>query len=160
MPVPNPIHDTSKVSKSQLPSTCSSAGQAADCTCSIEIQIENVSSYLNDKVHTLAKSLIISYKNDPYQYTTFDITSYRKSIDPVLLYFIEQLTQSLYTKRRKLYQAEAEARETKQVRQLYILSLVLFCTNTVCSMPFHSLLTEVTLCHGGSQELVKILNRI
>ena len=46
------------------------------------------------------------------------------------------------------------------MRQLYILSLVLFCTNTVCSMPFHSLLTEATLCHGGSQELVKILNRV
>ena len=138
---------TSKVSKSQLPSTCSSAGQAADCTCSIETQIENVSSYLNDKVHTLAKSLIISYKNDPYQYTTFDITSYRKSIDPVLLYFIEQLTQSLCTKRRKFFQAEAGTRETKQVRQLYILYLVLFCTNTVCFTLYLQKLLSAMVAH-------------
>ena len=36
----------------------------------------------------------------------------------------------------------------------------MFCTNTQCSMPFHMLVTEATLCHGGTLELVKILNRI
>ena len=27
-------------------------------------------------------------------------------------------------------------------------------------MPFHSVLTEATLCHGGTHELVKLLNRV
>ena len=116
--------------------------------------------YLNNKVHKLAKILITIFQNAPQQYATFDITSYRILIDPVLLLFIEQLTQSLHTTRQKLFQNEAEVSQTKQVRQLYFLSLLLFCTNTQCSMPFHSLLTEATLCHGGEQELVKVLNRV
>ena len=62
--------------------------------------------------------------------------------------------------RRKLFECESEVLQTKQIRQLYILSLVLFSTNAQCSMPFHSLLTEATLCHGGPHELVKILNRV
>ena len=45
------------------------------------------------------------------------------------------------------------------MRQLFILSTVLFCTSTQCSV-LQTLLTEATLCHGGTQELVKILNRI
>ena len=142
------------------PQTSLSVGQECACDCSIETQIENVSSYLNDKVHKLAKALITSYQNTPQLYATFDTISYQKLIDPVLLHFIEQLTQTVRTRRRKLFQNEAEVSHTKQVRQLYILSLVLFCTNTHCSMPFHTLLTETTLCHGGTQELVKILNRV
>ena len=46
------------------------------------------------------------------------------------------------------------------MRQVYLMSTVLFCSNTQCSMPFHCLLTEAILCHGGSQELVRILNRV
>lgn len=37
---------------------------------------------------------------------------------------------------------------------------VLFCTNSQCSMPSHTIMTEATLCHGGSQELVKILSHV
>ena len=135
-------------------------GQTGACDCGIETQLENVSTYLNGKVHKLAKSLITTCQNAPQQYATFSITSYRQMIDPTLLLFIEQLTQSVRSKRRKLFQSEVDVSQTKQLRQLYIISLVLFCTNTQCSMPFHTLLTEATLCHGGTQELVKILNRV
>ena len=135
-------------------------GQTGACDCGIETQLENVSMYLNGKVHKLAKSLITTCQNAPQQYATFSITSYRQMIDPTLLLFIEQLTQSVRSKRRKLFQSEVDVSQTKQLRQLYIISLVLFCTNTQCSMPFHTLLTEATLCHGGTQELVKILNRV
>ena len=36
----------------------------------------------------------------------------------------------------------------------------MFCTNNTCSAPLHVLLTEAVLCHGGTVELVKILNRL
>ena len=48
----------------------------------------------------------------------------------------------------------------KQCTIPVLLSSLLFCTNTQCSMPLHTRVTEATLCHGGTQELVKTLNRI
>ena len=36
----------------------------------------------------------------------------------------------------------------------------MFNTNTQCSLPFHTLLTEAILCHGGSLELVRVFNRV
>ena len=114
--------------------------------------------YLNDKVHKLANTLITIYQDTPQQYTSFSIASYKHMIDPALLLFIEQLTRSVRSRRQKLFQNERDASQTKQLRQLYIIALVSFCTNTQCCMPFHSLLTEATLYHGGTQELVKILN--
>ena len=145
--------------KDTIPTT-SSTGTACTCNCGIDAQIENTATYLNNKVHEVAKTLITRYQDVPKEYTMFSISSYKQLIDPALLLFIEKLTQSVRSRRRKLFQSEADLAYTKQLRQLYIISLVLFCTNTQCSMPFHSLLTEATLCHGGTQELVKILNRV
>ena len=137
-----------------------SRSQTCAYNCGIETQIENVSTHLNAKVHELAKTLIRKYQDNPRESAAFSISSYRQLIDPALLLFIEKLTQSVRNRRRKLFQSESDLAHTKQLRQLYIISLVLFCTNTQYSMPFHSLLTEATLCHGGTHELVKILNRV
>lgn len=38
--------------------------------------------------------------------------------------------------------------------------MLLFCTNNTCSSPLHVLLTEAVLCHGGTLELIHILNRL
>ena len=103
--------------------------------------------------------VISAFQKNPQAYATFDINSYKKLIDPALLLFNEHLIQSVFT-RRKLFEHESEVLQTKQIRQLYIIALVLFSANAQCSMPFHSLLTEATLCHGGSHELVKLLNRV
>ena len=43
---------------------------------------------------------------------------------------------------------------------MFLLASILFCTNAQCSMPTHALVTEATICHRGTQELVNILNRI
>ena len=50
--------------------------------------------------------------------------------------------------------------QTKNIRQAYALCVLLFCTDTTCSMPLHILLTEAILCHGRSLELVRIMNRV
>ena len=86
--------------------------------------------------------------------------SYKETVDPTLLQFIQQVTNSMRNRRRKLFESETEVNQTKQARQLFLLASLLYCTNTQCSMPFHALLTEATLCHGGTQELVHILNRV
>lgn len=82
------------------------------------------------------------------------------TIDPVLLTFITQLTQSGRERWRKHFQEDSEILSAKRNRQFYALCVLLFCTNSTCSMPFHVILTEAVLCHGGSLELVRILNRV
>ena len=84
--------------------------------------------------------------------------SYSGLLDPVLLQFIKLLTQSVRSKRRRLFDNQCDT-HTKSMCQLFILSTILFCTNSQCST-LQTLLTEATLCYGGTQELIKILNRI
>ena len=55
---------------------------------------------------------------------------------------------------------ESEVSHTKQMWQVLLLSSLLFCTNTVFNATIQTLVTEATLCHGGTQELVKIFNHI
>jgi len=71
-----------------------------------------------------------------------------------------QVTQSVRSRKRKLFCSESEVTNTRRMRQVYLLCTLLFCANSQCCMPFHALLTEAILCHGGSQKLVRILNRV
>ena len=50
--------------------------------------------------------------------------------------------------------------ETRNTRLLYALSVLQFCTNSTCSAPLHILVTESVICHGGTLELVRVLNRL
>lgn len=60
----------------------------------------------------------------------------------------------------KLFHDESEKLTTKTIQQFYIMCVILFCTNSTCSMPLHVVLTEAILCHGGSLELARIFNRV
>ena len=96
----------------------------------------------------------------PQKYTQLNIATLRATIDPVLLHFIERVTETVRTRKRRLFPSESEAIHTKQVRQIYALCVLLFCTNTQCSMPLHIPLAEAILCHGGSLELVNRLGAV
>ena len=48
----------------------------------------------------------------------------------------------------------------KVIRQVYAMCILLFTTNHSCSMPLHVLVTDTILCHGGSLQLVRIMNRV
>ena len=109
-----------------------------------------------------AKTFVANFHDAPEKYASFSIDWLYEAVDPNLLSFIQQLTQTVHSRRRKLLINDTEITTTKRMRQAYLLCTVLFCSNTQCSMPFHCLLTEAVLCHGarGSQELVRILNRV
>ena len=123
-------------------------------------QITSVACYLNEKVHQQAKTFVASFSDIPEKYATFSIEQLYETVDPHLMRFIQQITQSVRNRRRKLFSSESEVTTTRRMHQMYLLCTVLFCANSQCSMPFHTLLTEAILCHGGSQELVRILNRV
>ena len=146
--------------KEQRVETQISKASATECQLSMQEQVGNVAHHLNGKIHQQASQLIATYQNNPKQYTLLNLETLVSGCDPVLLDFIRQLTQTVRESRRKLFHDEKEKVTTKTVRQLYILCVLLFCTNSTCSMPLHVVLTEAILCHGGSLELVRIFNRI
>ena len=137
-----------------------SKASTTECQLSMQEQVGNVAHHLNGKIHQQASQFIATYQNNPKQYTLLNLETLVSGCDPVLLDFIRQLTQIVCESRRKLFHDEKEKGTTKTVRQLYILCVLLFCTNSTCSMPLHVVLTEAILCHGGSLELVRIFNRI
>lgn len=124
-------------------------------------QIACVADYLNNRVHQQANTFLANFYDTPEKYATFSVEWFYEAIDPKLLTFILHLTQSVRCRRlqQPLLSNECQS-EVKRIRQAYLLGAILFCTNSQCSMPFHTLLTEAILCHGGSQELVRILNRV
>ena len=55
----------------------------------------------------------------------------------------------------------SSAYHTKRVRCLFLLCTMLsLCTDDRCSMPLHTLMTDVVESQGGSALLVQILNRL
>ena len=52
------------------------------------------------------------------------------------------------------------ATHTKKMRCFFLLCVLHFCTDHRCSMPLHTLLTDIVETCGGSSELVHILNRL
>ena len=48
----------------------------------------------------------------------------------------------------------------KRVRSFFLHCTILFCKDDRCSMPLHTLMTDVVESKGGSALLVQILNRL
>ena len=53
-----------------------------------------------------------------------------------------------------------EAYHVKKVRCFFLLCTILFCTDSHCSMPMHTLLTDLVESPGSSSVLVKVLSRL
>ncbi len=128
----------------------------------VEEQVQTVALYLNDKLHNRARALNASYNETPEHVASINLTSVMANTDPVLVSFLTTMTQSVRQSKRKLFHDEAAdvSVTTKTIRLLYALSVLQFCTNSMCNVPFHIVLTEAVLCHGGTLELVRILNRL
>ena len=64
--------------------------------------------------------------------------------------------------RRSLFQNKKleSGVEPQTVRLVHALAVLQFATNNTCSLPFHVPLTEAIITNGGTQKLVKILNRV
>lgn len=118
----------------------------------IEQETKVVAEYINSRMHEQAKVLTKTYQDSPQKIRSLNLRDFIQTLDPTLLNFIKAITQPV----RK----NAGNCNSRSIRQLYSLCTLLFCTNSKASMPIHVLLTEMILCHGGSFELVKIMNRI
>ena len=117
----------------------------------IDEKVEDVTSFINDRMHMQARKIVAAYENSPHKLQSFRFDRLVGELDPVLVSFMKKITQSVRARKRSLFQdADSTFLQTKHIRQVYALCVLLFCTDTACSMPLHILLTEAILCHGGS----------
>ena len=52
--------------------------------------------------------MITCFQNTPQRYTSFNVATHTEMADPVLLKLIEQVTQSVRSKRHKLFEYESD----------------------------------------------------
>ena len=65
-----------------------------------------------------------------------------------------------HTKFSMIFQPQFLQCRLKRVRRLFLVCMILFCTDDKCSFPLHTLITDTIESQGGSGVLVKILNRL
>ena len=119
---------------------------------------------LNDSVHKLAKHLSL-LSSDPGHSLVLDMDTYTQevcSVAPELWELVCTLTSSVNERKGRTAATAGDtyAGKIKHLRRAYILSVILFITNSECSSPFHVLLADTIESHGGSTELITILNRV
>ena len=81
-----------------------------------------------------------------------------QSMDPVLWNVICTMTQSV--RERKQQPWPPVNNDTKNVRGLFILHQIMYCLDSTCSGPFHSLLADFIDSYSGSSELITAFNRL
>ena len=85
------------------------------------------------------------------------------AIDSELWAFIKSVTRSISERRGrnvKTNEPDTLQHHVKQVRCLFCLCTIMFCTDDRCSVPFHTLITDTIESCGGSTQLIRILNRL
>ena len=128
----------------------------------LQEQMNTVALYINQKLHERANAQKETF-SDPRSISTLNLSAALNTVNPDLLHFLRTMTQPIRCSRRKLFDCTTSAEynsHTKNVRLFYALSMLVFCTYPQCSVPMHVLVTEAVLCHGGTLELVAILNRL
>ena len=50
--------------------------------------------------------------------------------------------------------------DTRLLKRVFLLSVMLHCVNSHCSLPLHLVLADVVASYSGSAELPSILNRL
>ena len=123
------------------------------------------SENLNVGVNKLVQQLVAESRQDPDVLMDVDVDKFintASSAAPELWQHICTLTQSV-NERKGRTAATAEhsfAGRIKKVRRAYLLSVILFVTNSECFHPFHVLLADTIESCGGSTELITVLNRL
>ena len=143
---------------------CESDSTAEDFTiANDEDQREQVLENLNALIHKEAKASIASDTQVPFQFDAVDFESLMARINPKLWSAVKTLTQT--SQRNKSAEDEEASLDMhehriKNIRRYYCLCVLIFCANSRCHMPLHSLITDIVDSHGGSTELIRILNRL
>ncbi len=124
----------------------------------------NSNTKLNESVQIVVRHMLHE-KPDLSRALILDVNSFIdevRTIAPELWDHVTVLTQSVNERkgRKAATSCDTHASHLKRVRRAYLLSLILFITNSECNFPFHVLLADAVEASGGSTELITILNRL
>ena len=117
----------------------------------------NTTSMVNNLLHEQSNSFTQQYKGHHQTLSEMSLDNIIASTNPELWKFLTQLTQSKRQRQRR--SLSFSSHDVHTVRTLYCLCVLLFTTNPQCCVPIHLPLTDLILCHGGTTELVTVLNR-
>ena len=113
-------------------------------------------------MHSQIRALLTKSTTSPFEYDDIDIDKLIAETDEKLWEAVCLLTRSVSERRGKSKASDptSTSYHTKKVRRYFLLCALLFCTDDRCSLPLHTLVTEVVDSQGGSALLIKILNRL
>lgn len=123
------------------------------------VKLHNEGSFLmeagaiiNDKIHKEIKE----EEKRTINLTTFNLNESIDSIDLELWNFICCCTRT----KRERKSNENEDKHTKNIRKFFLLCIMMFTTNSLCTIVLHHLVADAVEVYGGSCSLLKILNRL
>ena len=116
---------------------------------------------LNEQIHSQIKILLEEDARSPFQCHNLDIDEFLKEVNPSVWEAICLITRSLMEQQggAKLNDQTSSSYHQKKLHRSFLLCAVFFCTDECCSLPLHTLLADIVESQGGSQLLIRILNR-
>ena len=79
-----------------------------------------------------------------------------QQIDPDIWKAVCLLTQPRSSRAIK----NSDSSDTRKIRRFFCICTLLFTTNSQCSFPLHTLITDAIETYGGSCRLIRLLNRL
>jgi len=98
------------------------------------------------------KTLIANDSKTPFEYDELNIDDLVEQVDPQLWDTICTLTKSKAENRNTSMVTDPHSgvHYIKKVRRFFLLCMMMFCIDDRCSMPMHTLVTDMVDSQGGS----------
>ena len=130
-------------------------------TCPDPAEACNI-GHVNKLIHTQIESCLSTSAKCPVYYDDLNLDEQISNVDPKLCNAMCVLTRSKSEIRgtSKVIEHQSTALHVQKVRQFFLLCAILFCTHDRCSIPMHTLMTDLVESQWGSSVLVRVLNRL
>ena len=120
---------------------------------------EHIYDSMTTAIHQQIGKFIADNKEKPYDVSELNFEKEIAALDPRLWQMMCSLTRSVSEISGKSA-CSSHHDKLRNIRRFYCLCVMFFCTDSRCSTPMHVLLTDIVDSHGGSNELIKVLNRV
>ena len=116
------------------------------------------------KIHDHIAKNLNNQQGVPFDISEFDIDKWVELMDKDIM---KMLAVLIKPKREKQIHCDNVYEDmlmlkshTKKLRCFNLACIVMFCANSECNFPLHTLLADAIECFGGSTELIRIFNRL
>ena len=114
--------------------------------------------HMNRLIHTQIESSV----GQGQDYDELNVDEQITKVDPYLWNALCSITRSKseICGRSKVDDPTSQVHHLKRIRCFFLLCVIMFITDDRCSVPMHTLLTDMVESQGGSSVLVRTLNRL